>query len=316
MKTINIKIITVILLNFCFITAFTNTPKLAADTLAVTQQITPKTPLVVTQKITPKSSTSIWQMITKDFKLDHKAQTPEVQKEIRRLMAEKTKFQQILQASTPYLYFIHQSTRAKGLPGELVLIPIIESEFNPNDHSNVGALGLWQLMSSTARQLGVKISSGYDGRRNIITSTNAALAHFKYLGSVLKGNWYYAVAAYNCGQGRLEYAQRHYGARPVWHLSVPRDTKAYVARLLAIAHVLKNPTKYGIVLPPIENKPFFAEVKMKQLISLTKLSQNNKANLVLLQKLNPDYRRHGTLLRKNGSYSVLVPSQLAAGLKI
>src|SRR5262249_50075837 len=150
-----------------------------------------------------------------------------------RILADQEHFYKILKSAVPYIYYIHKQTQASGLPAELALIPFIESEFNPNDLSNKGALGLWQLMSGTARDLGVKIRSGYDGRRNVITSTNAALAYFKDLGKLFKGNWYLAIAAYNCGEGRVQSSIKRTGHRNFWELPLPQETKYYVPRLLA-----------------------------------------------------------------------------------
>src|SRR5436190_2789150 len=113
------------------------------------------------------STESIWSTLSSGFKLDHRTNTAQVKAEIRKLQADQQKFSEILKAAGPYIYFIHTQTQLRGLPAEMALIPVIESEFNPNDYSNKGATGLWQLMSGTARELGIKVISGYDGRRSV-----------------------------------------------------------------------------------------------------------------------------------------------------
>src|SRR3990167_3728561 len=237
-----------------------------------------------------QSEDSIWHSISSEFELDHKTQTPSVQAEIRRLVADQDKFYQILKAASPYIYFIHQQTRQRGLPAEIALIPFIESEFNPNDHSNKGALGLWQLMAGTAHELGVKIKSGYDGRRNVIDSTKAALAYFKDLGESFDGNWYLAIAAYNCGQGKVAFAMRRSCSDSFWNLPLPRETKFYVPRLLAVAAIIENPEKYGMQLPPVTNEPYFVEVKVSKSASLNKVAKTTGISIKTLNKLNPAYR--------------------------
>lgn len=199
---------------------------------------------------------SIWDVMAGEFKLNDQTQSIRVQAEIRKILADRDKFIQILWAAQPYIYYIHQQTEARHLPAEIGLIPVIESEFNPNDHSSKGARGLWQLMAGTAHELGVKVRTGYDGRLDFAVSTKAALAYFKDLGSEFKGNWYLAIAAYNCGQVRVESAVRKAGTRSYWKLSLPTETKLYVPKLLAVAEIIKNPHKYGIQLPPIANKPY------------------------------------------------------------
>lgn len=256
---------------------------------------------------------SIWSTVGRDFKLDHQVESVRVQAEIQKLVADQGKLYHVLEASAPYIYFIHNQTQAHGLPAELALIPVIESEFNPNDHSKKGATGLWQLMPKTAHELGVNIKSGYDGRRNVVASTHAALNYFNDLGNSFGGDWYLAIAAYNCGPGKVESAARKTGSHSFWKLPVPRDTRYYVPRLLAVAAIVKNPHKYGVQLPPVINKPYFAEIKTKRSVSLHTLSKKSGINLHVLQQLNPDYNH--TVVPTKGTYSVLVPVNKVPSVK-
>jgi membrane-bound lytic murein transglycosylase D len=192
------------------------------------------------------------------------------------------------------------------MPAEIALIPFIESEFNPNDRSNKGATGLWQLMPQTARELGVKVKSGYDGRRNVVASTNAAVAYFNDLISNFNGNWYLAIAAYNAGPGRIISATRRSGTKSFWELRLPRETQLYLPKLLAVAAIVENPEKYGVELPPIENKPYFTEMTVKQPVTLDKMSQSTGVNVKTLRTLNPDVKNK-TVPQKNGEHKVLVP---------
>ncbi len=263
---------------------------------------------------TPKSGQLIWSSISSELKLDHKAQSAQVKAEIHKLLAEPNKLYSILKAAGPYIYFIHKETQARGLPAELALIPVIESEYNPNDHSNKGATGLWQLMPQTATELGIKVRSGYDGRRNIIASTKGALAYFNDLGNSFNGNWYLAIAAYNSGQGRVEHAEKRNNTDNFWDLSLPSETKHYVPKLLAVAAIVKNPEKYGVQLPPIQNQPYFAEVKVKKSVSLTSVAKSSGIDVAVLHTLNPDYNHGGSVPNKNG-YSLLVPVNKVSALK-
>lgn len=260
-----------------------------------------------------KSAESIWTSLRSEFKLDHKTQSTRVQAEINKLLADQDKLYEILEAAGPYIYFIHKQTQERGLPAEIALIPAIESEFNPNDHSKKGATGLWQLMPGTAHELGVKIRSSYDGRRNVVASTKAALAYFNDLGNMFNGNWDLAIAAYNCGQVRVESVARRTGSHSFWNLPLPRETKQYVPKLLAVAAIIKNPEKYGVQLPPINNEPYFAEVKTKKPVSLDHVAKSSGISIETLHALNPDYK-HGVVANK-GSYSLLVPVKKAPAVK-
>lgn len=255
-----------------------------------------------------KPVATVWNSIARELKLDHKVQTSQVKTEIRRLLADKGEFNRILNSATPYIYFIFKQTQERGLPAELALIPFVESQFNPYDRSNKGAIGLWQLMPGTARELGVKIKSGYDGRRNVIASTKAALIYFRDLGKNFKGDWYLAMAAYNCGQVKVESAVRRAGHRNFWDLSLPRDTKYYVPRLLAVAEIIKNPQKYGVKLPAILNSPYFTEMKVEKSLNLSEIAQSSGISVKILQTLNPDYKQG--LVPK--AYSLLIPVKKSA----
>lgn len=252
------------------------------------------------------STDSIWSTIRSGFKLDHRTNTAQVQAEIRKLQADQQKFSDILKAAGPYIYFIHKQTQLRGMPAELALIPVIESEFNPNDYSTKGATGLWQLMRGTARELGIKVISGYDGRRSVTASTQAALAYLNDLGNYFKGNWYLALAAYNAGQGRVDQAIRRAGSRSFWNLPVPKETQYYVPKLLAVAAMVENPKKYGVALPPVDNQPYFAELKLNKAVNIDKMAKSLGVTTDALRTLNPDYKT-GTVAPKNGVYSFLVP---------
>jgi membrane-bound lytic murein transglycosylase D len=248
---------------------------------------------------------TVWNSIRSELKLDHRAQSSQVQAEIRKLLADRDKLNSILKAAVPYIYYIHEQTQAYGLPAEIALIPFIESEFNPNDHSNKGATGLWQLMPATASELGVKVKSHYDGRRNVMASTKAALAYFRDLGGMFKGNWYLAIAAYNCGQVRVVKEEKRTGSKSFWNLPLPKETRLYVPKLLAVAEIVKHPEKYGVKLPHVNNQPYFKEVKVTKPVTLSKVAKSSGISVETLTVLNPDYK-HDVLPTK-GAYSLLVP---------
>lgn len=265
-----------------------------------------------TESNATQTVSSIWDSLSPELKLDHKVHSAQVQAEIHKLLADQDKLYSILKAAGPYIYFIHKQTQARGLPAELALIPVIESEFNPHDHSNKGASGLWQLMPATAHGLGVKVKSNYDGRRNVVASTKAALAYFKDLGHLFEGNWYLAIAAYNCGEMRIKSAERRTGSSSFWNLPLPRETKYYVPKLLAVAAIVKDPAKYGIELPPINNQPYFTEIKMKQRVNLKQVAKTTGISVETLHTLNPDYN-HETVPHKDAT--LLVPVSKAPTVK-
>jgi len=255
---------------------------------------------------------TIWSNIRSRLALDHSIESARVQAEIRKLMADKQKLYDILRASAPYIYFINRETQTHRLPAELALIPVIESEFNPRDHSNKGADGLWQLMPQTASELGIRVSE----RRNVVSSTHAALAYLTDLKNDFRGDWYLAISAYNAGQGTVKHAIRRAGSRNFWNLNrLPIETKLYLPKLLALAAIIKNPEKYGMRLPPIINKPYFITLTMRSPVNLAKIARTTGMDIKTLHALNPDYRHESAQPNKHGAYTLLIPVKAAETLK-
>lgn len=260
------------------------------------------------------TSNSMWDSIGRELNLDHETQSPEVQAEIHKLLADQGKLYSILKSAGPYIYFIHQQTEKRHLPAELALIPVIESEFNPNDHSKKGATGLWQLMPTTARELGIQVKSNYDGRRSVVASTKAALAYFNDLGNLFKGNWFLAIAAYNCGQGLVKNVEHKTGSDSFWRLPLPKETREYVPKLLAVAAIVKDPEKYGVQLPHIDDAPYFTELAVTKSVDLNQVAKNSNVSTETMHTLNPDYNK-GSSAPSKGTYTLLVPTKEAPQIK-
>jgi len=166
----------------------------------------------------------------------------------------------------PYLHHIANEIEARKLPGELALLPILESGYRTDTASPYGAAGLWQFMGGTGSKFGLDIDRWYDGRMDVVRSTDAALNYLAALKERFDGDWLMAVAAYNAGWGNLEKAiatQRRLGRRTgFWSLPVQRETRSLVARLVALADVFAEPGKYGLELEPLPDRPYFEVVEL------------------------------------------------------
>ncbi|KTD19492.1 membrane bound lytic murein transglycosylase D [Legionella israelensis] len=239
----------------------------------------------------------VWQVLRNQFALNHEPYQPAVQKQIRWLSAHPEYIQKLAKQSEPYIYHILTEIKKRRLPGELALLPMIESAYDPFAYSTAGAAGLWQLMPGTGSDLGLKQDWWFDGRRSIDLSTDAALNYLQYLHKFFKGNWLLALAAYDSGEGTvakaLKATRRSSGAK-FWTLNVPRETKAYIPRLLAIAEVIKNPQRYNITLPKIPYEPYFIKVDVGSQIDLTRAAKMAELNYEELIKLNAGHNRWAT----------------------
>jgi len=216
-----------------------------------------------------------------------------------------------------YLYYIVQELEARKMPMELALLPLVESAFNPVAKSRARAVGLWQFIPSTGRRYGLEQNHSYDGRRDIVESTRAALDYLQFLANEFDGDWQQAVAAYNCGEMNVARAVTRNRAkdRPTdfFSLDLPRETRSYVPKLLAIRRIVAEPAKYGLEFGHMANEPYFATVEIDAPVDLgvaAALAGLPKEDLIAL---NPAYPR--AVATQSGPGHILVPSDRAEQLR-
>ncbi len=198
----------------------------------------------------------------------------------------------------PYLYYIVQQLQKRGMPLDLALLPIVESAYNPFAYSSSRASGLWQFISSTGRLYGLKQNWWYNGRRDVAASTNAALNYLEDLYHRFNDNWLLALAAYNSGgitvENAIERNRRRGEPTDFWHLHLPRQTRAYVPKLLAVRDIVAAPQKYGIQLPFIPNTPYLARIELHGQIDLAVAAKMAGLTVKQMYLLNPGYSRWAT----------------------
>nr|VFK20060.1 MAG: membrane-bound lytic murein transglycosylase D [Candidatus Kentron sp. LFY] len=208
-----------------------------------------------------------------------------------------------------YLYYILGEIERRKMPGEIALLPIIESAFQPFAYSPSHASGIWQFIPATGKRYGLKQNWWYDGRRDILSSTQAALDYLQDLHRRFDGNWLLAVAAYNAGEGNVEQAikRNRDAGKPVdfWSLDLPSETYDYVPRLLALASIVQKPAKYSLVLKKIPNRPYFQQVPTNGQIELAQAARIANLPVDEIHKLNPAFRRWAT--DPDGPHYLLLP---------
>jgi membrane-bound lytic murein transglycosylase D len=168
----------------------------------------------------------------------------EIQKHvIQYTRTKKTLIKNAVHAGLHLDYIITQVEK-RNLPGELALLPMLESNYKKGATSNRGAAGIWQIMPDTGKRFGLKQTAEYDGRRDLKASTKAALNYLEYLHRIFKGDWMLALAAYNAGEGTVINAiKRNQNAgKPTtfWFLELPKQTRIYVPKFLALAQVINQ----------------------------------------------------------------------------
>lgn len=219
-----------------------------------------------------------------------------------------------------YLYHIVQEIEARGMPLELALLPVVESAFNPVAYSRARAAGLWQFIPSTGRRYGLKQNWYYDGRRDVIAATTAALDYLQFLHDEFDGDWLLAVAAYNCGENAVARAisRNRAAGKPTdfFSLKLPRETRAYVPKLLAMRRIVADPAAHGLMFAPIPNQPYFVKVDTAGQLDLHVAAELADLPKEELLALNPAFNHWVT--DPDGPHRLLVPvdreERLTAGL--
>ena len=215
------------------------------------------------------------------------------------------------------MHLILEEVEARGLPTELALLPIVESAFQPFAYSHGRAAGIWQFIPSTGRIYGLKQNWWYDGRRDVYASTIAALKYLENLGREFDGDWLLALAAYNSGSGTVRRAvsrnKRKNLPTDFWHLKLPKETQAYVPKLLALKRLVAEPGEHNITLRCIEDAPYLERVDTGSQIDLAMAADMADLDLETLYRLNPGFNRWAT--NPDGPHYLMVPIEKADGLR-
>jgi membrane-bound lytic murein transglycosylase D len=221
--------------------------------------------------------------------------------------------ERVFSRAAPYMYYIVGEVEARGLPLELALLPIIESAFQPYAYSRARASGLWQFMAATGSRFQLKQDWWYDGRRDVVAATGAALDYLTYLYDMFDGNWLHAIAAYNCGEGNVRKAiRRNKAARKptdFWNLKLPAETKGYVPRLLAMTRIVAEPESYGLAIEGIPDTAYFVKAETGGQISMEVAAELAGVTTEQMYDLNPAYHRWAT--DPTGPHLLLVPVEAA-----
>ncbi len=250
----------------------------------------------------------IWSDLREGFALPD-YQHPRIDREVRRLTRSKHSLKMLLDRGEPYLHHIMTAVEDAGLPAEIALLPAVESGFRAHAYSPNGAAGLWQFMPATGQMLGLERDWWFDGRRDVVASTRAAIEYLTRLHARFDGNWLHALAAYNAGSGTvgraIHRARQQNQPTDFWSLDLPGETDAYVPRLLALVRVVKTPAAFGVTLPAVDNAPHFAVTETGGQIDLNIAADTAGLPTEKFLRLNAGYRRWATPPR--GPHQLLIP---------
>lgn len=221
-------------------------------------------------------------------------------------------FERLLKRSLPLIIYVHEQLQAAGIPGEFTMLPMLESSYNPAEPSHRGdASGMWQMMPRTARLHGLVVNRHYDGRRDPVASTQAAIKMLKALEQRF-GDWRLVDMAYNAGPYAVLGALRESPdatSTPIPNLPVSHVTHTHLARLMALGCILRQPQRYHVKLPRPAANDELAEIEVPVGTRLASAAEMAEIPEITLRALNPGYV--GPRVPADSPRTLLLPARAA-----
>ena len=252
-----------------------------------------------------------WQHIRSELELERHAGLRSVQDKLAWYKRNQEYLDRVAERARPYLYHVVSELERRGMPLDLALLPIVESAYHPFAHSRSHASGIWQFIPGTGRRYGLKQNWWYDGRRDVVAATGAALDYLEALNAEFGGDWLLALAAYNSGERNVARAveRNRKAGKPTdfWSLAphLPRETRGYVPSLLAVAELLDNAEQYDIRWQPIPDVPYFQRVDIDGQIDLATAASLADLSMDEFYTLNPGFNQWAT--DPDGPHYLLIP---------
>jgi membrane-bound lytic murein transglycosylase D len=207
-----------------------------------------------------------------------------------------------------FLYHVVEEVERRKMPTEIVLLPMIESAYNPTAYSRAHAAGMWQFIPSTGKIYGLRQNFWYDGRRDVLAATDAALDYLQKLHDQF-GDWTLALAAYNWGEGAVSRAIARNQAKGLptnyESLAMPLETRNYVPKLQAVKNIVANPGRFGLVLANVPNQPYFATVTTDRHIDVQLAAALAEMDLEDFRFLNPAHNK--PVIKAHGTETIVLP---------
>jgi membrane-bound lytic murein transglycosylase D len=251
---------------------------------------------------------SPWAKLGSRFALPDCDYSPDVLRLARWFSADPTGFAESLRQALPFLLYVAQQAEQRGMPGEFALLPYIESNYVPLASSGDRAAGIWQLLPDTAREAGVRIRPDYDGRLDIVASTDAALDLLERYADRF-GDWRVADMAFNAGPYRIAEllgdSDVPADAAGLGRLRVPAHTHRHLAKLLAVACVVSDPARFNVQLPEPAPADWLTAVALPAPLDLQLAARMAGMDAARLRQLNPGYVRGR--MPTTGPFRLLLP---------
>lgn len=256
---------------------------------------------------------SPWERLIDNFAINFPHNSVQVQHQLNTLLKDPYHTTHALKNMSPYLPWLLEEIEKKNLPAELLVIPLIESCYEPHVTSHYGASGLWQIMPITADHMKLQSIFGFEPRHDLALSTQAALSFLQELHRTF-GSWVLALAAYNAGPARVKNALKKTKYRhdmDFFKLDLPEQTREYVPKVLAFSQLIREHKTHQIVLPSHPDP--LVKLQISKPCDFTTLALAFDCPVAVLNKFNHQYPLKA--IPAGSSYNVFIPYSYAAKQK-
>ena len=251
-------------------------------------------PAVVAAETVAEPQSDLWARIESGFAIadiEHKL----VDRHMKWYLDRPDYVRRMIERSQRYLHFVVEELERRNLPTELALLPMIESAYNPMAHSRARAAGMWQFIPSTGKHYGLEQTWWADERRDVVSSTRAALDYLERI-YVMHGDWHLSLASYNWGEGAVKRAverNRRKGLPTGYaYIKMPAETRGYVPKLQAIKNILGDKAlREQLAVPSIPDEPYFVAIERPEEMDVKLAAEFAEISLEEFVALNPAHNR-------------------------
>ncbi len=235
----------------------------------------------------------LWARIRDGFQMPE-LDTPLVRKWEQYYASRPEYLNRIIERGRRYLHHVTEEVEKRGLPMELALLPMIESAYNPRAESPARAAGMWQFIPETGKRYGLERTWWYDGRRDVVAATQAALDYLTEIHGMFD-DWQLALASYNWGENAVARAVARNQAAGLpsdyASLRMPAETANYVPKLMAVRNIIADPQAYNITLSEVPDRPYFAAIEVNRHMDVDVAARLAETSVEELLRLNPGFIR-------------------------
>lgn len=287
-------------------------PRQPADETSSATIVVPETTPPGSGPVAPSPATDVWDRLRSSFAMPGCDADPAVLAWAKRYTRHPQQFESQLQAVLPRLVYVQQVADRYDVAGEFVLLPWVESHFQPGPAHKRRPAGMWQIMPVTAGAMGLRVDGHYDGRLDVPAAANAVMKLLEQYHDQFN-DWRVADYAYNAGEFAIRRIIRTHGkpaeqpAIPHW--PVRKVTREHLTKLLAIACVVREPERFNVSLPTLPGEQHLVQTEIPRSMPIARAADHAGMSVEALKHFNPAFRSN--MIDANVTSYLLLPASHA-----